>query len=346
MKKVLTLVLISSFITLACNNNEQLFDADFDKVITESETIGTFPHPSAHDSLISYWYTKSNGKEFVAYDYVDKNFKRFDENYNYVTSHGNMGRGPLEFVRFSSFFFADNGKYYLFDSGARKMIVYDKDDDDDSFEFNIQEEIISIAVDKDGNILVYHLVAGKETVLSLYDNEGNLIKDFFSPNDQNFKTFVYRFKNGNVAYNRENDRFYFMYPDSFDLYEINSKGIITDTLKFTDTGHSDFLGKVPAFPGSLDPFDMSDEHWKYWMSFIQPFRFYILEGGSVLYENLHLEDPRTFIRSYSLISMDGNIVFENIVFPEEFGAQVEDSYGNGKVLMKLNNELTLVRFKQ
>lgn len=345
MKKQLFLFLFTIIIASACiNQNEELeFNTNYEAVIEVSEEIPAFSHPTADDSLISYLHTRSNGTDFVAFDRVDRNFKRFDENYEYIKSHGNMGRGPLEFTRFSSFELADNGKFYLFDPGSRKMIVYGENDDE-SIEFGIEEEIISIAVDKNGNILVYYLVAGKETVLSLYDKEGNLIKDFFTPDDQNFKTFIYMFRNGNVAYSSENDRFYFLYPDSFDLYEIDATGQITDTLQFT--GRSKFMGEVPAFPEYLDPFGMSDEHREYLMSFIQPARFYLLEDGNVLFKNTRLEGPETYVQSYNVINMDGTPVFEGIVFPEELDAQLTDNFKDGQVLMNINDTLRKVRFKQ
>lgn len=274
---------------------------------------------SMSDSLFIVASVKSNGDSFVFYDPSRTQFINFDKSLKMKSSFGGVGPGPLEIQTFTATHLSVNGDYYVYDMNSSKIVKYGANITE-SFEFRLKHQVIDFAVSNSGNILVYHLSSNQNTVLSLFDNEGNLLGDFFTVSDEDYKRFLFRFRNGAVKYDAKNDSFFFLYPDSFDVFEINNEGVVLDTLSFT--GKSDFSDYVKPFPANLNPFDMNREHWQYWSSFYHPNTFFLLEDDKILFENVHLSlfenDEVEWGKYFNLYYLTGEPIFEGLKFDSDF----------------------------
>jgi len=329
---------------MSCSSEPQDFIYDYSPWVERIDTLQFNLEGSGLDSILQYTFVERNPSSWVIYYRIPRSFLKFDEDKNFKYAFGSPGRGPLEFNRFHSYFFSYDNSMYLLDSGSAKMIVY-TDPIENSYEFEFSEnQAVDFAVSKDGTILVYRLSSASEFVLALYDNKGNLLKEFFKPEDSNFKLFLGRFREGKVQYRESVDRFYFLYPDSFDIYEISPDGTITDTLQFS--GRTVFTNTLSGFPENLNPFEFDSGHWRYWESMNHPMRFYFLGKNHILLENYSLEvHDRTpeYTMYYNLYSLDGETVFEGLVLDELM--QIRAGSDDGGLIVTDGEYLLNVYFK-
>lgn len=313
--KYYTVVFI--FLLIACSSDRQDFIYDYSTKVERIDTLQFNLEGSGLDTILNYSFVEQNQTSWVIYNRVLRNFLKFDRSGNFRYAFGSSGRGPLEFGSFQSYFYTHDHSLYLLDHTATKMVVY-TDPLENSYEFEfLENQVVDFAVSKDGTILVYKLSTSSEFVLALYDNKGNLIKEFFKPDDEKFKLFLGRFRDGKVHYRESVDRFYFLYPDSFDIYEINPDGMITDTIQLS--GRSDLSTTLNSFPENLDPFGFESSHWRYWESNYHPSRFYFLGENHILLQNYSLEVQNgtpEYTMYYNLYSIDGETVFEGLVLKE------------------------------
>jgi len=293
------LLVILPLLLLSCGQ-EPNFSHDSEPYISVIDTIEFDLHNTGIDSLFYFQSVRSNRDSYVIYNPTAEKFFRFDRQYNYLNNFGSKGPGPGEFQTFTVSHYGVNDELYLYDLSASKIVRY-SNSPPDYFDFFIKEKVIDIASDSEGNILLYHLTEGMDYVLTLYNAKGEVLKRLFAPEEISYKRFIFRFKNGSVRYSINRDRFFFLYPDSFDIYEISTKGELVDTLSYT--GISEFSNEVTEMPGNLNPYDMTDKHWKYWASFNHPHQFYLVGDDHILFENVSLEvdETPTWTIYYNLI---------------------------------------------
>ena len=340
-------ILLLVFITFyGCQDQSQDFILDYSPYVERIDTVKFNLDGTGIDEIYNYLTLRSNGDTWIIYDRNHSNFAVFDSEYNFAGRFGGFGRGPGEFETFPGIYHSGNGNTYIYDRSNSKVITYSND--------SYKEVIVNItgvhdfAVDMDGNMLFYHLNTGSEHVLSLFNNKGEKIRDLFVPDDNNYKVFMGRFRHGNIQYKASVNKFYFMYPDKFDIYEVDPEGEITSTLSFAS--QSKFKRDVNPFPGHLDPFRMDRVHWEYITTSYLPFRFYFLGENHILFESLEpimeAEPPVIWERFYSLYTLDGQPVFEGLKF--DFGEyfQAQQGLPDGSVVAIDDDILMRILFKK
>jgi len=340
-------ILLLTVIIFSCSSEPQEFIYDYSPWVERIDTLQFNLEGSGIDEIYNYVTLRSNGDTWIIYDWTHLNFAVFDSGYNFTGRFGAYGRGPREFGSYTGIYHSENGDTYIYDRSNSKIITYSNDSYEEAI-INISGIVLSFAVDEHGNTLFYHLSSGSDHVLSLYNKEGDNIREFFVPDDNEFKLFMSRFRHGNLQYKASTGKFYFMYSDGFDIYEINTDGVITDTLSFTSK--SMFNKKVNPFPANLDPFRMDEAHWNYITASYLPFRFYFLGENHILFESLdakmEAEPPVIWERFYSLFTLDGRPVFEGLKFDVGEYFELRQSLPDGSVVAIDDDILMRIYFKK
>lgn len=330
--------LLLIFVPLITSCNGEKNNQDLNSVF-ESTRIVDVNLDSADYSFSDVLVPIYSRNYYAFFDPSSYKFLLFENNGSYITSFGNKGRGPLEFTSFTSSYLTDNGDLYIYDQGSGKLILYSVNEE--SKEIYLNRQVIDFAVSNNGNILVYALASGRDNVLTLFNKDGNVIKEFFVPSDQNYKKFLFRFKDGGIEYHSIKEKYYFLYPDSYKIYAINENGQFVDTLNFINDKYLN--EEIKEFPESLNPFQISPQHWEYWSSFTHPSDIKILEEDQLLLKSYKMMDASTWDVFYSIYSFNGDKSIEGFIIPDSIKVaggsnNFLHTYINGKLNMHILNE--------
>jgi hypothetical protein len=306
-------------IIFSCSSEPQDFIYDYSSWVERIDTLQFNLEGTGIDEIYNYLRLRTNGEYWTVYNSKKGNIVVFDDQLQPVTSLGGSGRGPLEFLTLSDLSISGSNHFIVYDRSGSKIIRYTLDGDDDAEHLISVGTFVTMASDDNENLLIYDLFSRSETVLSLFDRDGEKISDFLMPEDQSYKIFMGMIRNGYVQYKKSTGKFYFLFPDRFLIYEIDSKGEITDILDFESK--SPFSSGIRSFPDNLSPFEFTIRHWEYLASFYQPFRFYFVGDDHILFENTKLDiidNQPQWSKFYNFYKLSDEVVFEGLMFNEFF----------------------------
>jgi hypothetical protein len=336
MGRILVLLFGLSFL-VSCNKSPQ-FETDYSKylyqdsfidlsrmMLEESDIFLSINQASIHDEV-----------GIVLYDQKSSSFFHLDYKGNIVRSFGSQGRGPYEYQMFTKTYLSYSGDFYLYDASSSKIIKYSSEGM--ASEFYIDKRVIDMAVNKNGEILVYHLTIDDNYVLTLYSAKGEEIISAFSPQDQSLKIFLNRFRDGGLSYSSKEDAFFFLYPEEYKVYVLDNSLEIINTISLQS--NSLFSKELLAFPQNLNPFEMSPSHLDYWVSFHHPSGLSLIGSEYILVKNYEMFDLNNWQVYYNLYTKSGEFVFEGLIFPDS--VDVIDTDGN---FIYLSRESGISRLK-
>lgn len=334
-KNIYTLIAVILLISCA---SEPAYDSDFKSYLNQHGVIDLNDMISGlGDAYINLGRAALNDHQgLVMYDQVSMSFKHVDFEGNLLNTFGSQGRGPFEFQMFTKTYLSNNGDFYVFDTGMSKIITYRSNGE--MSEFFIEKSLVDLAVNRNGDILVYHLSVDSEYVLTLYDASGNEIISAFTPNDEPLKLFLSRYRDGGLSYSFEDDLFYFLYPENYEIVVLNNSLDIVRTIPLQ--AQSTFPNGLLPMPQNLNPFGMSPSHIDYWSSFHHPADLSLYDSEYFLVKNYEMIDQNDWQIYYNLFSNDGEPVFEGVIIPDSLGIIHADSR-----YINLSRENEITRFR-
>lgn len=191
-------------------------------------------------------------------------------------------------------------------------------------------------IDLDGNFITFSLY-NTPYLLKKYTPEGKLLGEMFKCKDESLRIFMARFNPGGLA-GIKNKGFLFLYPDKYIIffydYSLNLQRI------YLPEKFSTFFPTVPNFPTHLSPYEISEEHSKWWDQFLHPGDIWILrdkffvitmlrsEGmGGKFYINVHDIEGITYAIGIE-VPFNGRIVYARedflyVLEEERFGDKDE-----------------------
>lgn len=279
------------------------FDQPDSFVITPSEGIKIYAISST-DGLMPL----KDGR-LIVYDNYQKLFLLVEKNKRISRIIGARGSGPGEYTGVMSFCVDEKDNLYAYDMLQGRVAIFSAPDY--KFAKFLRPDCRQFASFSARKGLLYVVDPYTERIIKIIDSTGKVIHAFHKLESEDFRLFTCRFNACNIL--PSDEYFVFVYADRYQFYYYDHSGKLLRKVSFPA---GKYTPVAPDFPKSLSPYDISDKHWSYWNSFLQPVYLHWISNQHYL---CLLEQRSNFMPSKHFINIhhkDGKILLEGVGLPQ------------------------------